>query len=308
MEVDAGGVCSLNWGDTRKNGRAAPDQSPHGFHGGVAGTFLWRAWSGRPVGGRPVVFLPGVGAHSVGRTPGQRALQRVEVLPLAGTFPVWLPGRDGSLREGITMEDLATEYADAIRSRFAGPVDVIGESTGGSVALQLAIMFPELVNRLVLVSAAARMGRRGQQAQRCAARSLRAGNRRHAAALLLGMTTTRPVVGHLLRLGGLVLGSVAIGRDDANLAALLEAEDSFDVRSGLSRVLASTLLIGGDRDGYYSPEIMDATALGLPQAVYVRLGRQGHLSVAVNATVRRAIRHHLQAPGENGNPATEGGR
>ena len=43
------------------------------------------------------------------------------------------------------MADLAEEHADAIRSLGAGPVDVAGISTGGSIAQQFAAYYPLLL-------------------------------------------------------------------------------------------------------------------------------------------------------------------
>ena len=261
---------------------------------GSGGTFLWKASRPRRRAAPPVVFLPGLGPHSTGRTVAQRLLQRLEVLRLAGTFEVWLVGRRGRLRRGTTIADLAEEHAAAIRCRFDRPVDVIGESTGGSIALQLALDHPEVVKRLVLVSAAARLRHRGEEAQEEVADRVREGRPREAAATMLAMTDDRRIRKRLLRVIGLVLGRLAIGRNDRDLVLTIEAEDGFDLQRDLSKVKAPTLLIGGGRDGYYSPELLARTAAGMPDAVHLDLPRKGHLSAMVDGSVRRAIRAHLE--------------
>ncbi|HET6825733.1 MAG TPA: hypothetical protein VFH64_07390, partial [Amnibacterium sp.] len=68
----------------------------------------------------------------------------------------------------------------------------------------------------------------------------------------------------------------------------------FDLQRDLSKVKAPTLLIGGGRDGYYSPELLARTAAGMPDAVHLDLPRKGHLSAMVDGSVRRAIRAHLE--------------
>lgn len=272
-----------------------PEAKPVGTSASANASYLWRASTPRSGSVPPVVFLPGLGPQTVGRTRAQRLLQRLEVLGLAGEFEVWLLARRAALRPGTTIEDLAQEHAEAIRLRFDRPVDVIGESTGGSVALQLAVTHPQLVNRLVIVSAAARMRQEGQTAQRGVARSIRGGDRRRAAGAMLGMTTRHAGRARLLRLLGYLLGSLAIGGDDDGLAVMIDAEDGFDIRADLANISAPTLLIGGAQDGYYTPGILRETAARIPNAAHLQLPRKGHLSVGLDRGVRRAIREYLRA-------------
>lgn len=42
------------------------------------------------------------------------------------------------IEPGTTMADLANDYTEALEDGFGGPVAVLGISTGGSLALQLA--------------------------------------------------------------------------------------------------------------------------------------------------------------------------
>jgi pimeloyl-ACP methyl ester carboxylesterase len=60
------------------------------------------------------------------------------------------------------MADLANDYAGALDGMFQRPVDVLGISTGGSLALQLAADRPELVERLVVAGAACRLSEYGR--------------------------------------------------------------------------------------------------------------------------------------------------
>lgn len=261
---------------------------------GTEDVHLWRASLPHRRARPPLVYLPGLGPHSTGRTPGQRLLQRIEVLGLSRTFDVWLVARRLPVPAGTTIADLADEHARAIRSRFTGPADVVGESTGGSIALRLAIDDPDVVRRLVLVSAAAHLGRQGERAQDEAADEVRAGRRRRAAATILGTTTRRPALRALLRVAGYALGRLAIGRDDRELVRLIDAEDGFDAEDDLGRVTAPTLLIGGREDGYYSADLLARTAAAIPGAKHLDLPGKGHLTAILDAEVRRAIRAYLQ--------------
>lgn len=58
------------------------------------------------------------------------------------------------------MSDIAGYLAEAIEHDVGEAVRLQGTSTGGSVALQLAIDHPDLVRRLVVVASAYRLGAR----------------------------------------------------------------------------------------------------------------------------------------------------
>jgi len=71
--------------------------------------------------------------------PFDRTTQTRGLRPQARRFTVHLVQRRPSLAQGTTMGHLADDVATAIRGQFGGPVPVLGTSTGGSVALQLAV-------------------------------------------------------------------------------------------------------------------------------------------------------------------------
>jgi pimeloyl-ACP methyl ester carboxylesterase len=99
--------------------------------------------------GSPLVFL-----HGYERHPGAAGfLQR-----LAAGHEVFAPeqpgyGRSTGFDQIQDLLDLILFYRELIGSWDVGPVDLVGHSTGGMFAAELAVIAPELVNRLVLVDA-----------------------------------------------------------------------------------------------------------------------------------------------------------
>ncbi|MER6981803.1 alpha/beta fold hydrolase [Streptomyces carpinensis] len=111
------------------------------------GTFdvnLWTAGSGSPV-----LFLHGYERHP----GGAPFLQR-----LAASHTVYAPEQPGygnstGFEHVQDIFDLALFYRELVRSLGVERIDVIGHSTGGMVAAELAALSPEIIGKLVLVDA-----------------------------------------------------------------------------------------------------------------------------------------------------------
>lgn len=104
--------------------------------------------------GPPLVVLRGfTTTHDNPKGPA-RSFEIKMLRPLAEHFTVRACNRAPGLAPGTTMADVARQHAEALRAEFGGPVDVLGMSSGGSIALQLAADHPGVVRRLVLVGAA----------------------------------------------------------------------------------------------------------------------------------------------------------
>ncbi len=122
--------------------------------------------------GPAVVLLPGLGATNRLPTGVARRAVAAAMAPFvtAGFTALWVPRRP-ELAAGATMADLAADTAAALAAW--GPVALHGASTGGSLALQVALDHPHLVQRLVLASAASTLGEGGRRIQRDMIETLR---------------------------------------------------------------------------------------------------------------------------------------
>ncbi len=207
---------------------------------------------------------------------------------LARRREVWWVDRRTGLPPGTTVADLAADYAAALPRRFPGPVDVLGVSTGGSVALQLAADHPRLVRRLVLVSSAARLGPGGRAGQRAVAAALAAGRRRAAGAAMASLLGT-PLTDPLWVALGWLAGPLMFRRDWSDLVTTITAEDAFDLTDRLPEVTAPVLVVAGDCDGCYGPGIFAATAAGVPDGRLVVYPRTGHAGVQSHRTFTRDV-------------------
>lgn len=257
---------------------------------GVAGKIPYAA-----VGtGKPIVVLcalwPITGVAS-------DRLVRGAVAPLAKAVDRRLVvfNRRSNMAAGFRMEDIAAEYCDAIESEFGGPLDVVGISTGGSIAQKMAADHPGAVRRLVLVSTAARLEGEARASQIELAARIRAGRLRAAAALIGDDAAPRGLRG-LTRGAFWMLGNRIISDAQAagDLATTLEAEDEFDL-ARCPQIQAPTLIVGGGRDRFYTTQQFVETGALIPHSQVHIESHAGHMSVANSNRVREVIAAFLSA-------------
>jgi pimeloyl-ACP methyl ester carboxylesterase len=212
--------------------------------------------------GPPLVVAMGLTPTHEVPTGWERRMALRSVAPLSAHFRVYVVNREPGLRPGASMSDIAGSLAEAVRREFGEPVLLTGTSTGGSVALQLAVDHPELVRALVVVASASTLGPRGRHLQRELARLTRAGDATTGWAELLAAMLPRPLQRPARPLVRRVAASMA-PEDASDLLVTLDAEDAFDVGDRLHRITAPTLVIGGGRDAFYPRERFERTAAGV---------------------------------------------
>jgi pimeloyl-ACP methyl ester carboxylesterase len=202
--------------------------------------------------GPPLVLLHGVGAnrfiwrHVSPRLGGERRV-------LAPDLPGF--GESPPAGSGFGLGQVAAVLAEAVIEQTGGAFDLVGNSLGGAVALQLAADRPELVRRLVLAAPAGFSPAPwpvAEMAGRLAGPAIRL--RRMVGAPVAGV----PVVRRALLWGAIaepqrlpsddartmLLGSRGSSRIGAAVTAVLRA----DMRPVLARVDAPLGLLWGERD------------------------------------------------------------
>lgn len=125
----------------------------------------------RAVGqGSPLIYFPPFAPYRTLTTGLSRWIEVGILRRFArGGFRVYAINRRPDLATHTTIQDLAEQYAAAIMKHFPLPVDMLGFSTGGAIALTFAADHPQLLHRLVLASAAHRLSAVAWEACRKAA-------------------------------------------------------------------------------------------------------------------------------------------
>ena len=244
--------------------------------------------------GPDLVVLPGLEATSGSPTGLARRMEESRYARYARARTVHVVRRPVGIAPGATMADLADSLAATITSDLGAPLDVMGISTGGSLALQLAVDHPHAVRRLVLVSAAARLSDDARAAQRLWAQRVRAGRRRQAAAGQAELMGGGAAGIALWRMALWLAASLVVPHDPADLLRAVEAEDSYDVTGRLGEVTAPTLLVAGARDHNYGVELLRRTAAGIPGARLRLHPRYGHAAATSSRRVPAMVLDFLE--------------
>jgi pimeloyl-ACP methyl ester carboxylesterase len=226
-------------------------------------------------GPRPLVVFPGLTFEN---KPQFGTLSLYSFLKREYTlFAVY---RRPGMPTGYTLHDMGNDYATMIREEFGGPVDVIGVSTGGSIALHFAADHPDLVRRLVIHSSAHTLNDAAKTLQLDVARLAQHGEWRQAWATIVrtifpqkgaGKWLAHPLVG----LSAWLLSRKPPG-DAGDLVATVEAEDQHAFKDRLTEITAPTLVAGGEDDFFYSPSLFEETAAGIPNARLCLYAKMGH--------------------------------
>jgi pimeloyl-ACP methyl ester carboxylesterase len=213
------------------------------------------------------------------------------LLPLARSRRLVLFNRRAGLPRGMTMAELAGEHAGALRDAFAAPVDLVGISTGGSIAAQLSADHGELVSRLALISAACRLGPAGRALQAQVAASIRRGRYRRAAAIAAAGLVP-PWRGKAAAAAAGWLLAPWLVRDPgqwADMAATIEAEDGFDLARCPAPVTAPALIVAGRDDRFYSPALFGQTAQLIAGSRLHLISGRGHITVTRDRSFTPAV-------------------
>ena len=227
-------------------------------------------------GPRPLVVIQGLTFEN--KPQSRLALQMYRFL--GQEYTIFAVLRRPGLSPGTLLQDMAADYAAMIQEEFSAPIDVIGVSTGGSIAQPFAADFPNLVRRLVIHSSAYKLNEDARRLQLKVAELAQKGQWAQAYNLLFGTALPRAGLKRALLQPLLWLGArvMALGapEDPSDLLVTVEAEDRFNFKEQLHQIAAPTLVVGGAEDPFYSPALFRETAEGIPNARLILYEGMGH--------------------------------
>jgi pimeloyl-ACP methyl ester carboxylesterase len=238
-------------------------------------------------GGRPLPFLPGL-STAVGLPVGrERAMAISGWEPLLDRFTIYRISRLAQ-PPGTSFAQMAEQHALALE-QLDPPLDVIGESTGGAIALHLAAARPDLVDRLVLVITGATLSANGRRLAERTHANISKGRFRPAYRDMYTLGATSAVSRAVMGAIGWTLGPrLSPPPEDPTIVLReLEAWRAFDGARVAPSVACPTLVIGTQLDPVFPPVYANDLAALIPQGKAVTIPGVGH------AFPPTAIKEHI---------------
>ena len=244
-------------------------------------------------GPKTILFIPGGPGSEIptGGLARKGILGQLKPYTEAG-FTVWQVCRRRNMPAGHTVADMADDYARFIREELGGHVDVvIGESYGGMIAIHLAADHAALIGRVVLALAGATMTETGRDLDRRWAQARAEGRFGDAGAIALEYVLPGDEMAGLRRRLGPFVGRMFANSDipPSDLLVEGEAEAAYDARAVLGRITVPVLLLCGDKDQFFAPDIVRDTAAGIPDCTLVWYEGMGHVRAAMSGRIPRDV-------------------
>jgi pimeloyl-ACP methyl ester carboxylesterase len=224
-----------------------------------------------------VLIVPGVEPEH--RLPDGLRLQGVraafeQIAERRSVVVAWRAERPAA---DTSLGSIAEDYIDLTRELELTDIAIVGVSTGAPMAIETAARLGPRCDRLALVAGGAFMSREGRDLFERSIGFARAGEWRR----LAREQTTAFYPGFF---GATVLAGVAWlfpalygePEDAEHYVSLTSVVASADLRSRCEDVSARALIVTGDRDLIYPPDIARQTALLLTDAESVVVPRAGH--------------------------------
>lgn len=195
---------------------------------------------------------------------------------LARDYTVFVVKRRKGMPPGTTVRDMSDDYAEMIRQEFGGPIDIIGNSAGGAIAMEFAADHPDLVRKLVIQSAAYTDPPASTdmvlRARDCAAE----GDWKGCTAVMMEATYApswyKPALVRLLPSLATLFG---VPDDPSDFVVEVDAGVHFNFRDRLGEISCPTLVVAGEHDPY-TPELIRETAAGIRGSKLILYPGMGH--------------------------------
>ena len=225
-------------------------------------------------GEKTLVILPGLSVQSVmGFADAIAQAYRL----LAESFTVYVFDRRKELPDTYAVHEMALDTAKVLRRLGLEPVNLFGASQGGMIAMEIAAVCPERVEKLVVGSASARVTREQYRVVEEWIRLAKAGN---AADLYLSFGQAVYPQDVFAQSRALLVDTAksVTAEDLRRFVILAEGMNGFDVTRDLRKITCPALVIGNRDDRVLGPEASETICGQRPDFALYMYDGFGHAS------------------------------
>ncbi len=218
-------------------------------------------------GKKNLIMIPGVG-DGLKTVRGMALPFALLYREYAKDYRVFVLSRKQKLEKGCTTRMMAKDVARAMRALGIKKADIIGISQGGMIAQFLAVDYPGLVNKLVLVSTIAKAGPR---IKRRVLGWIELAKKDDFEGLMLNIMEKMYSQDYMRRNGRFcpLAGRLVSGADKERFSIMARACATHNALSGLDKIRAKTLVIGGARDRVVGFVGIKELAEGVPGCEFI---------------------------------------
>ena len=223
-----------------------------------------------------LVSLPGLSLDERHPTGQARTMALAGWEPLLDRYTIYRIGRRQYPTQ-TTFRQMADDVITAIEG-LRPPVDLMGASTGGIIALEIAAVRPDLVRRLVLAATGSTVSPVARDLAEQVIAAARAGQWRRAYATFLPIGARSGPERLFYRAFGWLLGPGLVGvpSDPTLMIAELEAWLRSDGSPLVGQVACPTLVLAGDLDPVFPLERARVFAAGFSDGRLAVMPRTAH--------------------------------
>lgn len=225
-------------------------------------------------GDKIMIMLPGLGD----------ALRSIKgtALPFAlayhkhsADYKVYMFSRKRPLTEGYSIRDMAADQSKAMKALGITQADIMGVSQGGMISQYLAIDYPELVRKLVLVVTTSHLGETERSSIEYWITLAKEAN---YAEIMLDTTYKSYSDAYLQKHKHLIplLGKIGKPKDFSRFLIQAHACLNHDSRSELHNITCPTLIVGGNCDQIVGPDSSPELAKQIPGSSLIIYDSLGH--------------------------------
>lgn len=228
-------------------------------------------------GEKKLIVLPGL-SDGLMTVRGKALLLATPFRQFLEKYTVYMFSRKDSMPEGYTIRDMAEDQAKALQYLGISETSVLGVSEGGMVAQYLAILHPELMDKLILAVTAPCLNELSEERVKKWISFAEAGD--HKALMIdTAENSYSPATLKKYRLVYPFIGAVGRPKDYNRFLINARAILKFDASDELGSIHCPTLIIAGEEDrivGVLASYALHDRIMGSELYVYPGLGHAAY--------------------------------